>query len=164
MSTARKQDSYLKIVEANLQKLSMLAPGSRDHRRILDLYKETLYYASENNIRSPFFVEADTVAFIHQKGILNELTKQEKSYHQEMMKLCISKDNCILSDREIEILKSIAGGSTNYEIAATLFISLSTVKTHIANIYRKLGVKTRVAALDQGRSMGIIKWEDKYDE
>lgn len=156
MSMARKQDSYLKIVEASLQKLSTLAPGSKDIRQMLDLYKEALYYASENDIRSPFFIEADVIASIHQRRIVDELTKQEKSFHEEIMKLCMTRDNCILSNREMEILKTMAGGLTNHEIASNLFISLPTVKTHISNIYRKLEVKTRVTALDKARSMGLI--------
>lgn len=156
MSIARKQNSCLKIVEADLQKLSMLVTCSKDSRRMVDLYKEALYYASENNIRSPFFVEADTVASLHQRRIPDALTNQEKSFHEELMKLCITTEHCILSKREVEILKAVADGLTNHEIAAKLFISLPTVKTHISNIYRKLEVKTRVTALDQARAMGII--------
>jgi DNA-binding NarL/FixJ family response regulator len=49
-----------------------------------------------------------------------------------------------LSERELEIARSIARGRTNREIAAELFISLSTVKTHIARIQNKLGVRNRV--------------------
>jgi DNA-binding NarL/FixJ family response regulator len=49
-----------------------------------------------------------------------------------------------LSERELDIARSIARGRTNQEIAAELFISLSTVKTHIARIQNKLGVRNRV--------------------
>ncbi|GAB3957664.1 response regulator transcription factor [Actinoallomurus acanthiterrae] len=49
-----------------------------------------------------------------------------------------------LSDREIDIARRIAKGRTNQEIAAELFISLSTVKTHITRIQNKLGVRNRV--------------------
>jgi DNA-binding NarL/FixJ family response regulator len=49
-----------------------------------------------------------------------------------------------LSDRELDIARSIARGRTNREIAAELFISLSTVKTHIARIQAKLSVRNRV--------------------
>ena len=49
-----------------------------------------------------------------------------------------------LSDRELGIARGIARGRTNQEIAAELFISLSTVKTHIARIQAKLGVRNRV--------------------
>lgn len=49
-----------------------------------------------------------------------------------------------LSERELDIARSIAKGRTNHEIAAELFISLSTVKTHITRIQTKLGVRNRV--------------------
>jgi DNA-binding NarL/FixJ family response regulator len=49
-----------------------------------------------------------------------------------------------LSDRDLDIARSIAKGRTNQEIAAEHFISLSTVKTHIARIQAKLGVRNRV--------------------
>lgn len=49
-----------------------------------------------------------------------------------------------LSERELDIARSIAKGHTNHEIAAELFISLSTVKTHITRIQTKLGVRNRV--------------------
>jgi DNA-binding NarL/FixJ family response regulator len=49
-----------------------------------------------------------------------------------------------LSERELDIARCIARGRTNSEIAAELFISLSTVKTHITRIQGKLGVRNRV--------------------
>ncbi|HET9898982.1 MAG TPA: response regulator transcription factor [Streptosporangiaceae bacterium] len=49
-----------------------------------------------------------------------------------------------LSEREVDIARAIAKGRTNQEIAAELFISLSTVKTHITRIQDKLGVRNRV--------------------
>jgi DNA-binding NarL/FixJ family response regulator len=49
-----------------------------------------------------------------------------------------------LSQRELDIARNVARGRTNQEIAAELFISLSTVKTHITRIQGKLGVRNRV--------------------
>ncbi|GIE87694.1 response regulator [Actinoplanes regularis] len=49
-----------------------------------------------------------------------------------------------LTEREEEVLLAVAGGRTNGEIAADLYISLSTVKTHVANLMTKLGVRNRV--------------------
>jgi DNA-binding NarL/FixJ family response regulator len=49
-----------------------------------------------------------------------------------------------LSERELDIARNIARGRTNQEVAAELFISLSTVKTHITRIQNKLGVRNRV--------------------
>ncbi len=51
--------------------------------------------------------------------------------------------NYLLTAREKQILSIVAEGKTNKEIAAILFIEISTVKTHINNIYTKLAVKTR---------------------
>ena len=51
-----------------------------------------------------------------------------------------------LTKREIEILKRIAGGATNRQVAEQLFISEKTVGRHLANIYTKLGVSSRTAA------------------
>ena len=53
-----------------------------------------------------------------------------------------------MSDRELEVLRLIAGGATNREAAARLFISEATVKTHLLHIYAKLDVNDRYAKLD----------------
>jgi len=60
-----------------------------------------------------------------------------------------------LSARELEVLRLVAAGAENREIAERLFVSSETVKTHLATIYRKLGVAGRAhavaAALRQGQ-------------
>jgi len=52
-----------------------------------------------------------------------------------------------LSAREIEVMSMIAGGQTNGEIAAHLFLAEKTVKNHVRRIYSKLGVHNRPAAI-----------------
>jgi len=52
-----------------------------------------------------------------------------------------------LTKREKEILNLIASGRTNAEIADTLNVSPQTVKTHIRNLYRKIGVQGRLQAV-----------------
>ncbi|GAA3385656.1 response regulator transcription factor [Cryptosporangium minutisporangium] len=49
-----------------------------------------------------------------------------------------------LTDRELEVVRAVAHGRTNREIAAELFISLSTVKSHVSGIQTKLGLRNRV--------------------
>lgn len=52
-----------------------------------------------------------------------------------------------LSARELEVMSLIAGGHTNGEIAAHLFLAEKTVKNHVRHIYSKLGVDSRAAAI-----------------
>ena len=61
-----------------------------------------------------------------------------------------------LSEREIEVLKLIADGLTNQEIAGRLFLSLNTVKVHTRNIYGKLGTNNRTQAAARARALGIL--------
>jgi len=61
-----------------------------------------------------------------------------------------------LSERELEILALIAAGDSNREIASRLFVSASTVKTHINNLYRKLGARSRTQAVARAREMGVL--------
>ena len=61
-----------------------------------------------------------------------------------------------LSERELEVLRLIAAGSTNREAAAQLFISEATVKTHLLHIYAKLGVSDRAAAVAEAFNRGLL--------
>jgi DNA-binding CsgD family transcriptional regulator len=61
-----------------------------------------------------------------------------------------------LSPRETEVLELMANGLSNAEIAAKLFVSLNTVKTHTSKLYEKLEVKRRTQAVEKARQMGII--------
>jgi DNA-binding NarL/FixJ family response regulator len=57
------------------------------------------------------------------------------------------RDGRLLSARESQIMSLIAGGHTNGEIAASLFLAEKTVKNHVRSIYSKLGVASRPAAI-----------------
>ena len=62
-----------------------------------------------------------------------------------------------LSERELEVLLLLNEGLANKEIAAQLMISITTVKTHIQNIYAKLGVNNRTQAVARARLLGILQ-------
>lgn len=62
-----------------------------------------------------------------------------------------------LSERELDVMALIAAGLKNREIAEELFIALSTVKSHIKNIYGKLGVSNRVQAVSRARELNLIE-------
>lgn len=61
-----------------------------------------------------------------------------------------------LSVREIEVLNLINNGFSNAQIASRLTVAQSTVKTHINNIYGKLGVQTRVQAINKARALNLL--------
>lgn len=60
------------------------------------------------------------------------------------------------SEREIQVLRLIAGGATNQEIAISLSISVGTVRTHVTNILKKLDAKGRTQAVTKAMQRGII--------
>lgn len=65
-------------------------------------------------------------------------------------------DELGLSKREHEVLELMAQGLSNQEIADKLFLSLSTVKTHSANLFSKLDVKRRTQAIQKGKELRLI--------
>jgi LuxR family maltose regulon positive regulatory protein len=62
-----------------------------------------------------------------------------------------------LSQRELEVLRLMAAGLKNREIADELVITLGTVKSHVNSIYGKLGVGSRVQAIERARALGILE-------
>ena len=61
-----------------------------------------------------------------------------------------------ISSRELEVLQLMAAGLSNQEIAARLFVSLSTVKTHTSRLFEKMDVKRRTQAVEMAKRLNII--------
>ena len=61
-----------------------------------------------------------------------------------------------ISPRELVVLKELAAGRSNKEIARRLEVSPNTVKTHLARLYDKLGAERRTDAVNRARELGII--------
>ena len=70
--------------------------------------------------------------------------------------ICSSGIDSGLSAREIDVLHSISHGLSNTAIATNLYISVSTVKTHVSSILRKLDADNRVQALSIARERGLL--------
>ena len=62
-----------------------------------------------------------------------------------------------LTDRELEILRAVGEGKSNREIGKQLWLAEQTVKFHLTNIYRKLGVSTRTEALRRAYADGLLE-------
>jgi len=62
-----------------------------------------------------------------------------------------------ISPREMTVLEELAAGRSNKEIATRLEVSPNTVKTHVAQIFEKLGAKRRTDAIAKARALGIVR-------
>ena len=60
-----------------------------------------------------------------------------------------------ISQRELEVIQLLSEGHSNQQIADQLYISLSTVKSHLQKVYQKLGVKTRTQAIQKAKTLSI---------
>jgi len=65
-------------------------------------------------------------------------------------------DELGISSREMEVLQLMATGLSNQEIAAQLFVSPNTIKTHLARLFEKLDVGKRVQAIEKAKRLGLI--------
>ena len=61
-----------------------------------------------------------------------------------------------ISPREMAVLREIAAGHSNKQIAANLHVSPNTVKTHVARLFEKLGARRRTEALRKARELGLV--------
>jgi len=61
-----------------------------------------------------------------------------------------------LNSREYEILQLLAKGYSNKDISENLFLSISTIKTHVSNLYVKMDIKSRTQAIEKAKRLKII--------
>lgn len=90
----------------------------------------------------------DDAISIHSDRFISRETQDlhdELAYHQAVMRECQQRlmKSYRLTSREIEVVEKILGGCTISTAAKQLFIADSTVKYHLGNIYKKVGVKSR---------------------
>jgi LuxR family maltose regulon positive regulatory protein len=82
-------------------------------------------------------------------AILRRSRETDSRWHQETL---IDP----LTDRELEILSYLPGRSTNAEMAERCYVSVNTIKTHMAHIYRKLNAVNRNGAISRAQELGLL--------
>lgn len=125
---------------------------SENTRECLNIIKEAIFYSRDEGVLFPYYKVRKYLKEVIQRFKVQLL--EDADNKEFVKKLCelvdIKEDDEVLSPREIEVLQALTDGLSNKEIGEKLFISISTVKTHIINIYSKLGVKNRVEAVKAG--------------
>lgn len=162
---SRKSQNLLRMVEADLLLIRMTAGASpADQRRRNNLLREAVYYSWENRILQPFYVDRDVLEPLWKDfdiAMADKLSEEERLFVRDAMRVCSQNgpigEKDILSSRELEVLAALAAGKTNPQIAESLCVSLSTVKTHVLSIYRKLGVSSRINAMQEAKRLGLIQ-------
>ncbi len=165
VARARKVKNKLKIIEGTLMKAHFLFAENPDDRRVLNLLVEAVTYAYPEQIVLPFWFEKEHLSGILQRKeaeleqLLEErewnflyaaLTEEEQESGTGASDRTGASDGTeILTEREWEVLQEIEKGYSNRLIAEHLCISVATVKTHLINIYGKLGVNNRMAAVNR---------------
>jgi LuxR family maltose regulon positive regulatory protein len=97
------------------------------------------------------------VALCPDPGTLAEfLARTERALQLTTTRRAVPVDDADLSERELAILRLLAGTLSQREIGSELYVSLNTVKSHTRSIFRKLGVSTRAEAVARGRELGYL--------
>jgi DNA-binding NarL/FixJ family response regulator len=91
-------------------------------------------------------VVSKTVHPVSLGTLLREISQGNIALRYEPQVAAATEEDCPLTDRELEILRLVAEGHTNGRIARELWVTEQTVKFHLSNTYRKLGVANRTEA------------------
>lgn len=133
--------------------------GEEKIRRALSLAEPEDYgrvFTGEGEVMRDLLlrVAGDDVVGRYASRLLSTMSITESNLPEDIA--VRSNPATLLTGREVEIVRLIATGLRNDEIADQLFISVPTVKRHIANAYRKLDVSNRVEAVSRARVLGLL--------
>ncbi|WP_420571625.1 response regulator transcription factor [Kordia sp.] len=130
---------------------------------LLALFQLSKFSVIRGDTTLEFSIAAVAIVFFFIGIYINKKRKQSENdaetYSAEAKKPKIDHkkiESLGLSKREYEVLCQLAKGHSNKEIASLLFVSESTIKTHVSNVYSKLDVKRRTQAIQKAIALQIL--------
>jgi LuxR family maltose regulon positive regulatory protein len=139
--------------------------GQHESRSLLDrLERENLFIHPLDESRHQYRYHHLFVDFLRSRlgaccdqNSIDELHRRAATWYQAngITRASTTEETIRLSQRELEVLRLIATGLSNHEIASELVVAVSTVKTHVKSIYRKLNVGSRFEAIERVRELPL---------
>ena len=121
---------------------------------ILALLQLSQYSSLSGDLKLEFVISGIAVVFFVIGVIIQKRFRKEKEISTEVDQHQINALG--LSKREYEVLIEMASGYSNKEIADRLFVSESTIKTHVSNVLVKLDAKRRTQAVQKAKELQIL--------
>ena len=122
---------------------------------LLLLFQFSKYAIISGDLKVEMVIAVIAIVFFFIGTFINK--KTSKSVSQNPIEIDHKKIKALdISDREYEVLGKIAEGLSNKEIAESLFLSESTIKTHVSNLLVKLDAKRRTEAVKKARTLNIL--------
>lgn len=157
-----KGDRILSQIETLLVK-ALAHRAQRNITEALVTLDKALSLAEPGGYIRIFLNEGPPIAELMEK-LLEQKSDVPRGYVKKLLsafrldKLVDTDDGLVerLSDREMEVLRLVAAGLSNKKITEELFISLSTVKTHLRNIYSKLNLHSRTEAIVKAKELELL--------
>jgi LuxR family maltose regulon positive regulatory protein len=153
-----------KVLEAQVLRALILQAQGQD-RAALEMLAEVLVVAEPEGYTRLFVREGPPMARLLYRALERGVAAQYVSHLLSIFSMptpepAPSRPQAKLveplSERELDVLRLVAGGATNRETALSLHLALGTVKNHLKNIYGKLNVHSRTQATARGRDLGLI--------
>lgn len=149
--------------------LALIYHELEDRDNAVAFFRRAVSIAEPEGYKMVFIVEGERMvrmlkSIIRRVGIadmpenlVNFISSILTQLNQPLVTSDDEDNSAILSEREIDVLRELAKGSVNKIIARNLDLSVSTVKFHLANVYKKLGVGSRTLAVTVARKKGLIR-------
>ncbi|WP_299121815.1 response regulator transcription factor [uncultured Winogradskyella sp.] len=122
---------------------------------LLLLFQFSKYTLISGDLQIEYLMAFVAIAFLAIGLFINKRTQKQLPISKSEIDLK-KIEELGLSKREYEVLKEVALGLSNNEIAEKLFVSESTIKTHVSNLLVKLNAKRRTQAIQISKNLNII--------